>query len=89
MILAFLLCAPLTRADSTDAPKHKPDAKLWKSEKEQGETAFKNRQMHEAETHFQAALAEAENFDAKDYRLAESLTELGEFYARTGKFAEA
>ena len=89
LLLAFLLCAPALRADSTDAPKHKPNTKLWKSEKEQGETAFKNRQMTEAETHFQAALAEAENFDAKDYRLAESLTELGEFYARVGRFADA
>jgi tetratricopeptide (TPR) repeat protein len=88
-LVALIFCTPLTRADSTDAPKHKPDTKLWKSEKEQGETAFKNRQMHEAETHFQAALAEAENFDAKDYRLAESLTEFGELYARTGRFADA
>jgi len=89
LLLAFSLCAPALRADSNDAPRHKPDTKLWKSEKEQGEAAFKSRQMTEAETHFQAALAEAENFDAKDYRLAESLTELGEFYARTGKFADA
>jgi tetratricopeptide (TPR) repeat protein len=87
--LGLALCVSTFRAHSQTGEKHKPGAKLWKSEKEQGETAFKNRQADEAETHFKAALAEAENFDAKDYRLAESLTELGDFYTRVNRFAEA
>lgn len=89
LLIALIFCAPLSHADSSDAPKRKPDTKLWKSEKEQGEAAFKNHQLHEAETHLQAALAEAENFDAKDYRLAESLEELGQFYVSVGRFADA
>lgn len=89
-LLALTLCAPPLRADSpSDGQKRKPNVKLWKSEKEQGEADFKDRQTTDAEIHFKAALAEAENFDAKDYRLAESLTELGDLYTRVGNFAEA
>ena len=89
-LLAFIHCAPPVRADSPpDGLKRKPNVKLWKSEKEQGEADFKARQTTDAEIHFKAALAEAENFDANDYRLAESLSELGELYARGGNFADA
>lgn len=89
IFLAATLFVPLCFASPSDSEKHKPNTKLWESEKEAGEAAFKNRQFSEAETHFKAALAEAENFDATDYRLAESLTELGDFYARAGRFTEA
>jgi len=89
-LLALIIGALPLHADSPpDGQKRKPNVKLWKSEKEQGEAAFKDRQTTDAEIHFKAALAEAENFDAKDYRLAESLTELGDFYTRVGNFADA
>jgi tetratricopeptide (TPR) repeat protein len=89
-ILVLMFCALTPQVKSqTDGADRKPNVKLWKSEKEAGEAAFKNNDMTGAESHFKAALDESEHFGPKDDRLAESLTESGDFYARMAKYAAA
>src|SRR2546421_465184 len=55
----------------------KPNVKAWKKSREAGRQAQIKGNAQEAEAGYLAALEEAENFDAADYRLAASLEDLG------------
>lgn len=81
--------AQSSRADESTPARHKPDARAWKADREAGQKALENKDAADAERYFRTALAEANNFSADDYRLAESLTDLGVLYARTGHYADA
>src|SRR5579884_234260 len=89
LVLCLAAFAQNLRADESSAAWHKPDVKAWKADREAGQKALQNKDAAAAEQYFRAALAEANNFSADDYRLAESLTDLGVLYARTGHYAEA
>jgi tetratricopeptide (TPR) repeat protein len=67
----------------------KPNVKAWQKNRDAGQKALTQGQTAEAEAFLQAALGEAEKFDPKDYRLAESLSDLANFRAATGDFAAA
>jgi hypothetical protein len=90
--LTVISCVHTARADDTGsdgAPRHKPNVKAWKTDRANGKKAFEQKQYAQADHFYRAALAEARNFDAKDDRLAESLLDLGEFYAETGNLGPA
>ena len=63
--------------------------KAWEKNRAEAQKAMAQGKAAEAATFLKAALGEAEKFDAKDYRLAESLSDLGNFRTTTGDFASA
>jgi tetratricopeptide (TPR) repeat protein len=88
LLVALAIC-PQVRGDDGAQPRHQPDVKAWKTNREQGQKALEQKNYSQARDFFKAALAEARNFDAKDTRLAESLTDLAHVYYSTGNVAEA
>lgn len=74
---------------ASSQPRRKPDVKVWKESRAEGQKALGKGDSFSAELFFQTALEEAENFDARDYRLAESLEDLGYFYAAKGNAVTA
>ncbi len=73
--LSLSLLLPQIHADDT---RHKPDVKAWKKLRADGQKAMEQKRYSEAVQPFAAALAEARNFDADDYCLAESLEDLAD-----------
>jgi tetratricopeptide (TPR) repeat protein len=74
----FVTFAAQAQTDESAAkPRGKPDVKAWRKNREEGQKAMAQGKEIEAESFYEAALAEAEKFDSKDVRLAESLTDLG------------
>ncbi|HWY76284.1 MAG TPA: tetratricopeptide repeat protein [Verrucomicrobiae bacterium] len=75
--LLFAFAGDAQVDDSPAKPRGKPDAKAWKKNRDEGQKAMAQGKEIQAESFYEAALAEAERFDSKDVRLAESLTDLG------------
>jgi tetratricopeptide (TPR) repeat protein len=88
LFMALSLC-PQIHADDTAKPQRKPDVKVWKASREEGQKALEQKNYAQAEVSFTAALEEARNFDAQDYRLAESLVDLGRVYYLRGNVVAA
>ncbi len=89
IVFLALVIAPQLRADDAGKPHRKPDVKVWKTSREAGQKALEQKNYTLAEQSFTAALEEARNFDAQDYRLAESLVDLGRVYFIRGNAAGA
>ena len=72
--LCFTDCVLAQDADlpaaATNSTPRKPNVKAWKKDREAAKKALAARNKAEAGTFLEAALTEAEAFDAKDYRLA-------------------
>ncbi len=62
---------------------------IWKSLVEEGNAAYANGKIPEAEVKFLAALEEAEKFNEDDPRLALSLNNLAAMYHEEGKYTMA
>jgi|GEM_PF-2637239 tetratricopeptide (TPR) repeat protein len=74
---------------SDTKPRGKPNSSAWSKNRDAGRKALAEGKVDEAGAFFEAALAEAEKFDSKDVRLAESLSDLANFRMRTQDYASA
>jgi tetratricopeptide (TPR) repeat protein len=83
------LFAAETPSTAATKAKAKPDFKAWKKHKDAANQAIAKENYEVAEASLRAALAEAENFDPDDERLAETLHNLAEFYTSFDRVAEA
>src|SRR3954464_5123770 len=91
LVLILVASGPLFLSAQTDEPNPgkpagKPNVKAWQKNRDEGQKAMAQGKGAEAEAFLQAALGEAEKFDAKDYRLAESLSDLGNLRLAAGDF---
>ncbi|HEX3798338.1 MAG TPA: tetratricopeptide repeat protein [Verrucomicrobiae bacterium] len=87
-LLLISIASPQLRADES-SPHGKPNVKAWSAKREAGQKAFEKKDFSAAKGFFTEALEQARNFDAKDYRLAESLSDLAAVDGRLGDLTEA